>query len=232
VKIPAVVVLMVLAVALVILGLALTGCGDADGPDSTVDMSVDSTSTPTTVPTFGPGPSSSPAATLTGSDDPENTGSSELSITRYEEDRLGLSWTGVWIFAGSARDSGGTSRYTESPGSSVTVEFTGVSLVFVTRTGRNLGRARMTVDDGLPVTVDCYSPTWGYQQVLWATDPLEPGPHTVKIECAGTADPASSGQGIYIDAFVVAETPEMIPAEAPDEAPEEGSEEAPDSTLK
>lgn len=217
-KISVVGVLIVVAAALVMPGLALAGCGDASGADNIADM----TSEPPAVNSSNPRPSSSLATGSLGTYKPaDDTVGPELSITRYEEDRMGLSWTGVWTFGGSARDSGGTSRYTEYPGSSVTVEFTGVSLVVITRTARNLGRVRITVDDRNPITVDCYSPQSGYQQVLWATDPLEPGPHTVTIECAGTTNPASTGKRIYIDAFVVTETPQAIQEEVPEETPKD-----------
>jgi hypothetical protein len=242
-KRPVVAALVLAATALALPGLGVAGCKNADGAHITVDLPVSTTlvtdanpgpawkpdpvwsittgttastdttaSTETTVPTSTSPPADEPAEAT-------------LRITRYEEDWTSLSWVGIWTLTGGARDSGGTSRYTEVAGSAVTVEFTGVSLVFITRTARDLGRVKITVDDGVPVMVDCYSPLRGYKQVLWATDPLEPGPHVVKIECAGTANRDSIGTGVYIDAFVIAESPEVTPEEAQDDAAEETLEE-------
>ncbi len=54
--------------------------------------------------------------------------------------------------------------------------------------------------------VDCYSSEPGYQQIVWAADPLDLGTHYVKIECDGSMDPASGGTGIYVDAFPITGT--------------------------
>jgi hypothetical protein len=235
-KRPVVVVLVLVAAALAASALALAGCGDAGAadadtsPDPTVAVSSDpdSDSPASTVSTVtAPANTTATSGTsLPTEGGREDTREPKLRITRYEEDHAGLSWIGVWTSAGSARDSGGTCRYTANTGSSVTVEFTGVSLVFITRTARDLGKVQITVDGGPPVTVDCYSPLPDFQEVLWATDALEPGPHTVKIQCAGIANAASIGTGIYIDAFVVAETP----GQGPVETPEEEEEQAPDES--
>jgi hypothetical protein len=231
-KRPVVVALVITAAGLALTGLVLAGCNDTDGARTTVDLSVDTdlVTDADPGPAWRPGPSwstTSTTASTSTSLPTDGPAGATLRITRYEEDWTSLSWIGIWTLTGGIRDSGGTSRYTDTAGSSVTVEFTGVSLVFITRTARDLGRVKITVDDGAPVMVDCYSPQQGYQQVLWATDPLEPGPHVVKIECAGIANRESIGTGVYIDAFVIAETPGVAAEEVREEIPEETVEGTP-----
>jgi hypothetical protein len=126
-----------------------------------------------------------------------------LVTTRYEEDNPKLAWDGSWTFTGGADDSGGSCRYTEDAGASVTIQFSGISIAFITRTGLAVGQVKITLDSGSPILVDCYSAEPAYQQIVWAADPLEPGTHYVKIECDGSMNPASGGTGIYVDAFAI-----------------------------
>jgi hypothetical protein len=129
-----------------------------------------------------------------------------LTKTRFEENDSHLAWNGPWTFTGGADDSGGSCRYTEDVGSSVTVKFSGTRITFVAATGLAVGEAKLTLDSGTPFLVDCYNATPIYQREVWSSGDLAPGTHYLRIECNGTCNPSSGGTGIYIDAFDVVGT--------------------------
>jgi hypothetical protein len=196
------------AVVLFMPVLVVTGCGctELSGGTSATDTtsSVTSTTQPpeTTTSSVAATTSSSSATT----EPPTTTSTTALVTTRYEEDNPKLAWDGSWTFTGGADDSGGSCRYTEDAGSSVTIQFSGISIGFITRTGLALGKVKITLDSGSPFLIDCYSAEPAYQQIVWAADPLEPGTHYVKIECDGSMNPASGGTGIYVDALAITGT--------------------------
>lgn len=50
--------------------------------------------------------------------------------------------------------------------------FTGTSIQWIGATNKDHGDATVTIDNGTPITVDTYSPQWGYQSVLFTIAPL------------------------------------------------------------
>jgi hypothetical protein len=126
-----------------------------------------------------------------------------LVTKRFEQNDPKLHWLGPWTFTGGADDSGGSCVYTEDTSASVTLRFTGVSISLVTRLGLAVGNIKVTLDGGAPFLIDCYNDVAAYQQIMVIADPLDNGVHTVKLECAGSSNPASGGTGIYIDAFAI-----------------------------
>lgn len=184
---------LLLIALLAVSALVFAGCQDltgSPGPDTTA-----TTLTTTTVATVA---STLPPVTL-----PPTTEPAVLTTKRVEENNDKLKYVGPWTFTGGADDSGGSCIYTDSPGAAVTVKFSGVSISLVTRLGLAVGEITVTVDSGTPFTIDCYSPTPEYKQILAIADPLDDGVHIVRLECAGTCNPASGGVGIYIDAFAI-----------------------------
>lgn len=199
-------ILLLTAVVLLLPVLAVTGCGCtalSGGTGTTSPVTTTTAQPEVTTTSSGAATTISTSATT---EPPATTTTTALVTTRYEEDNPKLAWTGSWTFTGGADDSGGSCRYTEDVGASVTVKFTGISISLITRTGLAVGQMKVTLDSGSPVIVDCYSAEPGYQQIVWAADPLEPGTHYVKIECDGSMNPASGGTGIYVDAFAITGT--------------------------
>jgi hypothetical protein len=196
------------AVVLLIPAFVVTGCGctELSGGTGTTDTTSSVTSTTQPPETTTSSVAATTISTSATTEPPATTTTAALTTTRYEEDNPKLVWDGSWTFTGGADDSGGSCRYTDSSGSSVTIKFSGISFSFITRTGLAVGKVKITLDSGSPVLVDCYSATPEYQQIVWAADPLEPGTHYVKIECDGSMNPASGGTGIYVDAFAITGT--------------------------
>jgi len=188
------------AMVSLMLAFALGGCESLDATEATTTTAT-SVAAATTV-TSAPPPTVATSATVPT----PTTSAAVLVTTRYEEDDSRLQWEGPWTFTGGASDSGGSCRYTEDSASSVTVKFSGTDISLISGVGLAIGEIRLTLDSGGSFTVDCYRTTGGHQETAWSSGPLDPGTHYLKIECAGTCNPASGGVGIYVDAFDITGT--------------------------
>jgi IPT/TIG domain len=124
-------------------------------------------------------------------------------INRYEQADSRLKFAGTWTVSSAASASGGSFRFANASGASVTVPFTGTSLSWLAKTSPAYGKAKVTVDGGAPVKVDLYSAATRYQQSVWNTGKMTSGPHWVKIEWTGTRNPSATDTNIGADAFDV-----------------------------
>ena len=97
-------------------------------------------------------------------------------------------------------------KYTSLAGPSVIANFSGSYLALVARVGPTYGKARITLDGGVPVLVDFYGPSFLSQVQVWNTGTLANGSHTVQIEATGQKNPASSYTYVDVDAVEVAGT--------------------------
>jgi hypothetical protein len=126
-----------------------------------------------------------------------------LAVTRVEQNDRHLGWTGHWTKTSSAYYSGGDAKYANAPGASVTIEFTGISLEFLAKRSANYGKARVTLDEATPVTIDLYSASTLYKQKVWSSGLLEAGHHTVRFEWTGEKRAAATDTNVGIDAVEV-----------------------------
>ncbi len=128
---------------------------------------------------------------------------SAASLNRYDDTDSYLLYSGTWrrLAAGSAY--GGSYASTDSAGSSVTVNFNGTYVAWVSWKDRNYGKARLTLDGVDKGTVDLYSSSTSAQVMVWNSGTLGSGYHTLKIECTGTKNASSGGYYINVDAFDV-----------------------------
>jgi hypothetical protein len=108
-----------------------------------------------------------------------------------------------WTSASSTSYSGGSYRYSNVSGASVTVNFTGISLKLIAKKAASYGKVQVTLDGTTTFTVDLYSATTKYKQTVWTSGFLTPGDHTVKIERLLTKNASSSGYTIDVDAVDV-----------------------------
>jgi hypothetical protein len=186
-------VLAATAALLMVTVLVFAGCKSLSGTDGTTTTTLQAGGTATTLPHL----------TTTTTHVVVTTEEPTLITQRYEQNNPKLHWLGPWTFTGGADDSGGSCVYTEDTSASVTLKFQGISISLVTRVGLAVGNIKVTLDGGAPFMIDCYSDVAAYQQIMVIADPLDDGVHTVKLECAGTSNPASGGTGIYIDGFAI-----------------------------
>jgi hypothetical protein len=125
------------------------------------------------------------------------------ALTRFEQTDPDLAYAGYWDTLTNPLASGGSFGCGEYTGASVTVEFTGKYLSWITKKHPNYGMARVTLDGGDPVMVDLYDANEIWQQKVWETGILPNGSHTVLIEWTGEKNPSSGATVIGLDALDV-----------------------------
>ncbi len=125
----------------------------------------------------------------------------EPSSTRYEQSDSRLAYSGTWKTVSTSYASGGSFRYINLSGGTVTVYFNGTSLAWIAKMSPVYGKARVTVDGGSPAIVDLYSPSVKWKQKVWSTGTLAAGDHVVQIEWTGAKNPAATATNIGVDAF-------------------------------
>ena len=70
----------------------------------------------------------------------------------------------------------------------------------------NYGMADVYIDGAKVATVDCYRAnlaTQGWREVVWTSDILPAGPHTISIRPTGTMNPLATAANVVVDAVDV-----------------------------
>ena len=108
----------------------------------------------------------------------------------------------TWRSERAGQASGGSFAIAEEPGAVAEMRFDGVGVDWITVTGPNRGRARVSID-GEPVrVVNLYSARRSFG-IVERVDGLPEGSHTLRIEVLRRRSPGSSGRWIAIDRFDV-----------------------------
>lgn len=112
-------------------------------------------------------------------------------------------WFGTWDGYRHANYSGGSTMASKETGATCTYTFTGSKIEWIALKVFNRGRADVYIDNVLQGTVDCYSPTFDWQSVVYSKDFGATGTHTIKIVVKGTKNASSSDYWVDVDAFRV-----------------------------
>jgi SpoIID/LytB domain protein len=136
------------------------------------------------------------------------------SPTVYQQTESDLTYVGSWGSSVSAYASGGSMIYTNSPGS-VTVDFDGTYVDWVTKVSNLYGKAWVRLDGGAPVLVDLYSASTQWKKTVWSSGILAPGTHTLCISWSGLKNPSASSYNVGVDAFVIMGTLVAAPVPPP-----------------
>ena len=127
--------------------------------------------------------------------------------TRYEETDTKLAYAGTWYNNTSApQASGGSFRYSNVSGASVTIKFTGTYLAWITKKSPAYGKAKVTLDGVDQGTVDLYSASELWQRKVWGKTFATSGTHTLTIAYTGLKNPSATGTYIGVDAFDIVGT--------------------------
>lgn len=116
-----------------------------------------------------------------------------------------VTYTGTWspYTNTPSLDVMGTRHVGRAASSTATIPFTGGRAWMIGSTGPSLGTFEVYVDGVLRDTVDPYTSSVVQAVVLFDTEVLPAGEHTVRIVQTGTKNPASSGINIGFDALLV-----------------------------
>jgi hypothetical protein len=113
-----------------------------------------------------------------------------------------LAWSGGGVATLPDPPVGGA-RVTDTPGATVTLTFRGTAVSWSGARMPAGGIASVSVDGGVAIDVDTYSPTNKIQGVVFAATGLADSSHTLTIEATGRKNAASTGIQIVVDAFDV-----------------------------
>ncbi len=122
--------------------------------------------------------------------------------TRVEDTAPAVSYTGAWVHGTDARATGGTFAEAQVAGAVANLSFTGTGVRWLGARNNNNGIARVSVDGVLKGEVDTYAAS-PELAVLFTSDILPQGAHTLTIEVTGRMNPASTDTWVIIDAFDV-----------------------------
>jgi len=98
--------------------------------------------------------------------------------------------------------SGHSLTYSDKPGDTFRIAFTGSAITYVFTRALNRGFAEVRIDGGAPVRINQYS-----GPVMWQEKQrfggLSPGAHTLEVRVSGDKDAKSGGVFVDLDAFEV-----------------------------
>lgn len=108
-----------------------------------------------------------------------------------------------WKGKDNAAASGGSYRTSNTQNDTVTFDFTGNAVKWVSHKGPDMGKAQITIDGVDKGTVDLYRATdqWLFTKTI---KKLTNAKHTLVIRVLGTKNASSAGKKVDVDAFKVA----------------------------
>ncbi|MBU5317834.1 starch-binding protein, partial [Clostridium bornimense] len=105
-------------------------------------------------------------------------------ITRIEENNSNIKYAGKWSTVQNSKHSGGAVKVGKTAGSSAEFKFTGTGIKLLASTYKDRGIAKITLD-GESYSVDMYSASAKYKNVVFQKNNLKAGTHSIKIEYTG-----------------------------------------------
>ncbi|MBM4464474.1 MAG: hypothetical protein FJ014_02710 [Chloroflexi bacterium] len=109
--------------------------------------------------------------------------------------------TDGWSIDPNASHHGGEAIFSNTPGASASWNFTGTAVSLMYPKLSNAGVATVTVDSGLPITIDMYAPSDQFQVEHVITHGLSYGPHVITVTVAGYTVSGGTDTRVYVDAF-------------------------------
>lgn len=121
----------------------------------------------------------------------------------YDDRDPHIDYTGAWLHDRQfKRASSGSITYSDVPGDSAKLFFSGTEIEYVYTKALNRGTAEVWIDRKSVASIDEYSKEieWQQRSVFGG---LAPGPHTIEVRVGKEKNGASSGLYVDVDAFVV-----------------------------
>lgn len=125
-----------------------------------------------------------------------------LSYTLQDSDQS-IVYTGNWNTYLDPRNLGGTARYTADSGAALTFNFSGSGISIGGYKSNDYGIADVYIDGTKAGTIDYYSPTSQFQQVLFQASNLSNTAHSLKLVSTGIKNALATDTKINADYFTV-----------------------------
>jgi hypothetical protein len=114
-----------------------------------------------------------------------------------------INYTGAWLHDRQFKQaSSGSITYSNQPGDSFKLFFSGTAIEYVYTKALNRGTAEVWIDRKKLAAIDQYAPSIEWQQRTVFSG-LASGPHTIEVRVTGERNPGSSGLYVDLDALVV-----------------------------
>ncbi len=120
---------------------------------------------------------------------------------KVDDTNANIAYSAGW---GTYVGSGGylnTEHWSETTGSTATFSFNGTQARYYGFKRNDLGEVNIYVDGAFIETLDLYSSSFLADHMLFETDVLSSGSHTLTVELRGSSNSSSSGYEANIDAF-------------------------------
>ena len=129
----------------------------------------------------------------------------------YDDTNAALTLTGTWLrVSNQASDYNSTETTSAVTNSAASVGFSGTSVQWFATKGPAEGKANVLIDNVQVATVDLYSASTTYQQLVYNGTGLANTAHTLKIVENGTKNASSTANLISIDAINVPGTNSLL----------------------
>jgi len=122
-----------------------------------------------------------------------------LESAVLQDDDPAVRYEGSWHALGDSQSSGGSVHTSEAVGARATADLDGARVVVVYRRCLACGVADVSVDGVSVESIDTYGPASAQRYHLYK---LAPGHHTITVSVSGRKNAFSSGQQLYLDAFL------------------------------
>lgn len=121
----------------------------------------------------------------------------------YQNNSAFLRYAGTWTTASNASYSGGSIHTSNATSASATLTFTGTSVKWVALKGPTYGITYVYIDNIKVASVDLYSLTPGYKQIVFTKTGLTAGVHTIKLLRTTSKNAAATGYNTNVDNITV-----------------------------
>jgi hypothetical protein len=110
-----------------------------------------------------------------------------LRAANHSETSTAIAYTGTWATQSLSTYMGGAAKYSNNKSAAATFTFTGNQVAWLSRKSTAHGTANVYVDGTLVGSVNLYSATTQYKQVVFTRTFASVGTHTLKVVVVGTA---------------------------------------------
>jgi len=125
-------------------------------------------------------------------------------VSHFQDTDPDWSYTGNWTFDDTTRSwSGWMASISSGPGAQASLPFNGTSVSWIGYRGPDAGIAQVFIDGALAGTVDLYFSVARVQAIVFTSQQLAAGNHTIAIVATGTKNASSSGTLVVVDAIDV-----------------------------
>ncbi len=125
-----------------------------------------------------------------------------VGITQDNTSNIFAYTVGNWVTANNSNHYSGSEKETNSLNGTVEYTFTGTRAELYSYFGPWSGKCDVYVDNVLKVTVDQYSSTDAFQQLVYNTGTLPDGTHQIRLVNIGQKNASSGGTNIGVDKAV------------------------------